>query len=87
MYIFCDTPPPPAVTRERARRFGEGLRRRSKVKKEEEKVKKEEARLWIRKGGDKNGMLPFSPCHDNLAKDSRVANTALLVKMPNVAKN
>ena len=78
MYFFCDTPPPPAVTRERARRFGEGLRRRSKVKKgeEEEKVMKEEARLWIRKGGDKNGMLPFSPCHDNLAKDSRVANTA-----------
>ena len=36
MYIFCDTPPPPAVTRERARRFGEGLRRRSKVKKGEE---------------------------------------------------
>ena len=79
MYIFCDTPLPPAVTRKKkARRFGEGLRRRSKVKKgeEEEKVKKEEARLWIRKGGDKNGMLPFSPCHDNLAKDSRVANTA-----------
>ena len=76
MYIFCDTTPPPAVTRERARRFGEGLRRRSKVKKEEEKVKKEEARLWIRKGGDKNGMLSFSSCHDNLAKDSRVANTA-----------
>ena len=44
MYIFCDTPPPPAVTRERARRFGEGLKRRGKVKKEdeeEENVKEE----------------------------------------------
>ena len=46
MYIFCDTPSPPAVTRERARRFGEDLGRRSKVKKEEEeeeeKVNKKE---------------------------------------------
>ena len=46
MYFVCDTLPPPAVTRERARRFGEGLRRRSKVKKEEEeeeeKVNKKE---------------------------------------------
>ena len=77
MYIFCDTPPPPAVTRERARRFGEGLRRRSKVKKgeEEERAKKEEVRLRIRKGGGENGMFPFSPCHDYLAEDSRVANT------------
>ena len=36
---------------------------------------KEEARLRIRKGGDETGMTPFSSCHDNLAKDSRVANT------------
>ena len=43
MYIFCDTPLPPAVTRKKkARRFGEGLRRRSKVKKEKEEEKEEE---------------------------------------------
>ena len=39
-----------------------------KGEEEEEKVRKEEARLRIRKGGGENGMFPFSPCHDNLAK-------------------